>query len=153
MHRITRKIALVLVVAAAFPGCRLILDAHHPGIPIAYRSVTVVSGERGALHEYAGLYYTLENVSVGAISGLDIEFELYDDEGRPLAPAGTNLFRVALDTFIEPGAAATFCTSLDSVVGSHADAILVARFRVRTVLFDDGSRWRNPGGHVYSEEP
>ncbi len=152
MHRSTRRSALVLVVAAVLPGCELIPGELYLGTPIAYRSVTIVSGERGALHRHAGLYYALENVSVRRISSLEIEFALYDGEGRALPRPGANVFRVALDTSIDPGAVASFCTSLDEVGADHADALVVARFRVRTVWFDDGSRWRNPGGHVYLEE-
>ncbi len=153
MHRTTPRIALVLVYAAACTGCSLFPDVWHAGVPVAYRSVAVVTGARGSLHEYAGLYYSLQNVSTKRIIRMEIAFELYDSADRPLPGPGANGFRLTLDSSIEPGATGSYCTSLDSVVSEQTDAITAARFRVRTAVFEDGSRWRNTGGHVYREEP
>lgn len=121
-------------------------------IPVAYRSVTLVSGDRGALHATAGLYVELANVSTRTITGFELAFDLYR-EGEPLPARGNNSFSVVAETRLEAGDSATFCVSLDTVPGAADEGVSAHRVRARTVVFSDGSRWRNTGAHVHHGEP
>lgn len=152
MQRNTRRFAVVLLLVSGLTGCGLIFDVSPFDIPIEYRTVYVLTGSRGALHDRAGLYYELANVSGRTIVRLDIAFDLFDGEGAPIPRAGANSHLIVLESVIVAGGTARFCTSLDSIIGEHTDGVAPARFRVRSVLFDDGSSWRNLTGHVYTED-
>jgi hypothetical protein len=152
MRLTTSRFAVVLLLLTGLVGCGLIFDVSPFETPIEYQAVYVVTGARGALHDRAGLYYELANTSGRTVARLDIAFELYDREGWPVPRAGAHSHHVMLDTIITAGTTARFCTSLDSLVGEHADGVSPARFRVRRAVFSDGSSWRNLTGSVYTEE-
>lgn len=142
---------MLLAASALLAGCAAGGLLAQVAIPVAYRSVTLVTGDRGALHETAGLYVELANVSARTITGVELAFDLYRD-GEPLPAAGANSFSVLAETHLAAGDTATFCVSLDTVAGAADEGVAAHRVRARTVTFSDGTRWVNSGGHVYREE-
>ena len=110
-------------------------------------------GDRGGLHERAGLYYELANVSSRVIVNIVVAFDLYEPESRPYPAQGANRFVVHLDETLDPGQEHSFCTSLDTVVSVRTDVISPSRFHVRSITFADGAIWRNRGFHVCGELP
>ncbi|MFW5741717.1 MAG: hypothetical protein ACOC2D_00455 [Spirochaetota bacterium] len=147
----TRAGGIVFAVSALLAGCTAGGLLAQITFPVAYRSVGLVAGDRGALHETAGLYVELANVSERTITGVELAFDLYRD-GEPLPAAGANSFSVLAETHLAAGDTATFCVSLDTVAGAADEGVAAHRVRARTVTFSDGTRWVNPGGHVDREE-
>ncbi len=143
-------VGVLLAGLVPLAGCSGVAWLPELAIPVAYRSVTLEAGDRGALHAVAGLYVELENVSERTITSVELAFDLYRD-GNPLPAAGANSFSVAVETRLDAAAIASFCVSLDAVPGAGDDGVVARRVRARSVVFEDGSRWRNTGSHVYEE--
>lgn len=141
----------LVAVAAMLAGCGADDVLPRLAVPVAYRSVTLVAGDRGALHAVAGLYVELANVSTRTIAEVDLAFELFR-EGEPLPGPGANDFGVTVAARIAPGETASLCVSLDAVPGSGEAGVVARRVRARSVRFEDGTRWWNTGAHVYREE-
>lgn len=117
--------------------------------PVEYESVTILIGDRGAMHSVAGLYYSIGNTTDREIVGLEIDFSLFDDAGAPVPAFGANSFTAAVHLRISAGNSASLCTRLDDYLPSGIVSLVVSRFRVSTATFADGSVWRNPGSYVY----
>lgn len=143
-------VGVLLAGLVLLAGCSVVALLPELAIPVAYRSVTLETGDRGALHAVAGLYVELENVSERTITSVELAFDLYRN-GDPLPAAGANSFSVAVETRLDAGEIASFCVSLDAVSGAGDDGVVARRVRARSVVFEDGSRWRNTGSHVYEE--
>jgi hypothetical protein len=120
--------------------------------PVEYRRVVVVIGDHGALHRDAGVHYEIASISERTIVGLEVAFDLFDDASRPMPGVGRNSFRVIETERLESGGTRRYVVSLDSIPKELYDDLVVSRFRVSRVEFDDGSFWRNSGTHVYEED-
>jgi hypothetical protein len=118
-------------------------------LPVEYVSVVPVIADRGALHERAGIAWSISNAGAKEITWLRVAFDLYDETDRPLPRHGANSFYADVTASIASGASASFVTSLDEVFAHAPDTLTVARFRVASVIFADGSRWTSSGTHVY----
>lgn len=120
--------------------------------PIEYRGVAVVIGDRGALHRHAGVHYEIASIAAREIVGFEVAFDLFDESSHPVPAVGANSFRVLEADRIDSGETRRYAVSLDSIPGHPYDGLLVSRFRVSRVEFDDGSVWRNSGAHLYEED-
>ncbi|TVQ28233.1 MAG: hypothetical protein EA382_02325 [Spirochaetaceae bacterium] len=128
-------LALIVVV-----GCALGLA----GVRVHADLVAVVVGERGVLHDRAGLYYTITNEEPRALSAVRVSFDVYDADGRPIPPDGSSIV-VDVRADIPSGEARGFCTSIDDVVPPATPAVVVTRFRVTRVSYPDGTNRRVAG--------
>ena len=117
--------------------------------PVEYVAVTTVTGDRGALHARAGVYYTLANVDSRQIVSLQIAFDLYDAESQPVPGQGANSFYTDVEASLASGATVQFVTSLDEVFSAVPESLSVGRFRVASARLEDGATWTNTGGYVY----
>ncbi|HKJ86248.1 MAG TPA: hypothetical protein VKA06_09230 [Spirochaetia bacterium] len=120
--------------------------------PVEYRRVVVVIGDHGALHRDAGVHYEVASITDRTIVGFEVGFDLFDDASRPIPGVGRNSFRVIETDRIENGETRRYVVSLDSIPAELYDNLVVSRFRVTRVEFDDGSFWRNSGTHLYEED-
>jgi hypothetical protein len=149
----SRRVAplvLAATLAVALAGCDAMGERLRLPAPIAYGSVRIDEGDRGALYRRAGLHYDIVNVSPRRLVEIEFAFDLYHGDD-PYPDPGRNSFYTVVGCAVPPGSSVSFCTSLDPVVGEDAQYLEVARFRARLVRFEDGSVWRNTGAHVYEE--
>jgi hypothetical protein len=116
--------------------------------PIHYESVSVVVGDRGALHSVAGLYSAIGNATDREITELELGFSLFGSHGEPVPGFGTNSFVAGVAQRIPAGESVWLCTSLDRHVPAGVTALSVSRFRVTSATFADGTTWQNPGSYV-----
>ncbi|MFW6293697.1 MAG: hypothetical protein ACOC7V_15430 [Spirochaetota bacterium] len=113
--------------------------------------MAIVIGDHGVLHRDAGVHYELVSVASRRIVAFEVAFDLYDDSSRPVPGVGRNSFRSPVADRIDPGESCRYSISLDPIPGGPHEGLLLSRFRVTRVEFDDGSLWHNCGAHLYEE--
>jgi hypothetical protein len=145
-----RRVALAIALTSTVASCSWLPGWTISDPPVDYLGVRIVIADRGDLHRQAGLYFSLANVSNRTIESLEIAFDLYDGTARPVPGVGRNARRIELTEPLETGATRRYCVSLDALLDTPRESLLVSRFRVTRARFDDGTVWRNTGAYVYA---
>lgn len=132
-------VALCILSLLALSGCAAVFSGP---APLACEEAWIAVGDRGSLHETAGLYLVVRSESRRTISAIEIAGALYDANGLPLPAAGANEFRSVTRLRLLPGASATLVIALDEMNSAEGRP---SRVRPGKVSFVSGPPWRNPG--------
>ena len=131
-----------VIAMAVFSGCDLGLLS----LPVEYLAVEPLLADRGALHSRAGLYWSVRNASSRTIVAIDISFDLYDGNGRPVPSRGANAVAARVTAVLPGGSVGSWVTRLDDSVPPDVSGLVVGRFRVTRVVFENGEEWHNLAG-------
>lgn len=135
---------LVAALTLCFFSCKIYsLDS----VPYVMNGEFVM--EDGA-SEYSicGIDFFLLNKSEKEIRKINIVFFLFDQDGEP-AYECQNKISLDIEQYVDIGASASFCVSLDRFMNSvPSEPLLVDYLYLAKIEYEDGSEWEDPYGLV-----
>jgi hypothetical protein len=122
--------------------------------PVVCRDVTAVGGVVAGFHDVVGVYADLQSVATQPITQIDASFYLFDGNDLPAPRIGGNFFTVRYNEALSPGERRSICSNLDaSFYYVPKQPLRVARYRIASITFADGTCWQDRfGTYVWVEE-
>ncbi len=131
------------IALAGLSGCELLPPESPP--PFCYLGARLIRSEQGEQTLYypnTTLAMGLRNTSNRTIDQIEVEFYLYDNEGRPLPEPGRNAILSQNPVEFPNGAELEVLQALDDLLYFPLEEVpIIDGLRVAEVTFADGSVW------------
>ncbi|GHT57757.1 hypothetical protein FACS1894109_10600 [Spirochaetia bacterium] len=110
-----------------------------------------LTGSKPGYFTFAGIEFDFSNVSGKNISGISLSFMVYDADTKKNPLIGSNTIKMSFEGLVKPQELKKFFISLDQYIYTAPDkAYLIDFFCITKIIYEDGSRWEDPGFLYYT---